>query len=173
MAVAAAVMLGGCAATQVETSDPAAIPTGTLEPQGAAATGDIVELGEGQALDLGWRYAIYPSDEGWCTQLEMAGVTSTGCGDPLPTGENAFGSVSIGEMTPGGVTTVEGVVSSDTATVWMIGEGNARSPAVLMSLEPAELDGRAFVGFAPQDVVLTHLLAVAENGDILETYEVP
>ena len=181
MVVAAALTLAGCAATPAETPaetpaatpEPAAIPTGTLQPHGAAATGDIVELGQGQALDVGWRYAIYPSDEGWCTQLETAGVTAAGCGSTLPSGENAFGSVSIGELAPGGVTTVEGMVSGETATVWMIGEGDARAPAVLMSLEPAELDGRAFLGFAPADVVLTHLQAVAENGDVLETYELP
>lgn len=173
LVVALGAVLAACTVTTVETPDPRAIPTGSLQPQADAATGEVVELGQGQALDIGWRYAIYPSEGGWCTQLETSIVTSAGCGDLLPSGDEAFGSVAQGELEPGGVQTVDGIVTSETATVWLIGEGNLRAPATLMSLEPADLDARAFVGFAPPDVTLTHLQAVAQNGDVLETYELP
>jgi hypothetical protein len=170
-ALAAAVLVAGCAVTQVETADPAAVPTGTIAPLGPEATGDIVELGSGVALDRGWRFSMYPSDDGWCTQLEMVAVASTACGDPLPHGDAAFGSIGQGDL--GGIQNVKGVVTADTATVWLVGEDNVRAPATLMSLERAGLEQRAFVGFAPADVSLTHLQAVKANGDVLETYELP
>jgi hypothetical protein len=171
MVVAILIVLGGCAVTSVETPDPAAVPSGTLRPHGSEPTGDIVELGQGVALDHGWRYSIYPSDDGWCTQLELSGVSSAGCGDPLPAGGDVFGGIGFGEAA--GIQTVEGMVTADTATVWLIGEDNMRAPATLMSLEPAGLEHLAFVGFAPPDIVLTHLMAVARNGDVLDTIEVP
>jgi hypothetical protein len=171
MAVAFLIVLGACAVTPVETPNPAAVPSGTVRPAGAEPTGDIVELGQGVALDHGWRYSIYPSDEGWCTQLELGGVTSAGCGDPLPAGDDVFGGIGVGEVA--GIQTVEGMVTADTATVWLIGEDNARAPATLMSLESAGLEHLAFVGFAPPDIALTHLMAVARNGDVLDTVELP
>ena len=169
--VATLIVLGGCAVTPVETPNPSEVPSGTLRPQGGEPTGQIVELGQGVALDHGWRYALYPSDDGWCTQLEMVGVASTRCGDALPVGDDVFGGFGSGEVA--GIQTVDGFVTADVATVWLIGEDNVRAPATLMSLEPAGLEHLAFVGFAPSDIVLTHLMAVAANGDVLETIEVP
>jgi hypothetical protein len=169
--VLATLILGACAVTPVETPDPAAVPSGSLEPMGADATGPVVELGSAVALGWGWRYSIYPTEDGWCTQLEMGGGASAGCGEVLPEGDSVFGGVGIGEMS--GIQTVEGVVTPETATVWVIDENNARAPATLMSLEPAGLEERAFVGFAPPDVVVTHLMAVAANGDVLDTIELP
>ena len=43
--------LAGCSVASVETPDPAAIPTGSLEAAVAAATGPIVELGSGVMLE--------------------------------------------------------------------------------------------------------------------------
>lgn len=171
--IAVVVSLAGCTVATVETPDPKVIPSGALVPQGEEPTGEVVELGGAQALDIGWRYAIYPSADGWCTQLETTVLTSAACGDPLPKGDAAFGGVSAGQLEPNGIRTFDGLVTSETATVWLIGEGGLRAPATLMSAEPAGLDALAFVGFAPADVTVTHLQAVAMNGDVLETYEVP
>lgn len=164
--------LVGCSVASVETPDPAAIPSGSLEARGPAATGPIVELGSDVTLDHGWRYAVYPSDDGWCTQLETGASTTTGCGEILPEEGQAFGSVGTNDPTPEAVTIVEGITAAETATVWLIAE-NGRVPATLMSLEPAGLNGQGFVGFAPPGVTVTHVMAVAINGEVLETYELP
>jgi hypothetical protein len=175
---AAALLLGllvaGCAITTVETPDPASIPAGPLEPGGDDATGPIVELASGQEFDTGWRYSIYPSEAGWCTQLETVGLVSTGCGDLPPAEEvGAFGAVGRGTLEATGVHVIEGLVGSTTATVWLIGENGFRTPAVLLPLEDAGLEANAFLGFAPPDATLTHVMAVKSNGDVLETYELP
>jgi hypothetical protein len=173
--IALAVTVAGCGFTEVvtpEPPDPAAIPSGPIEAHGEEPTGPIVEVGSGQLQGIGWRYVVYPAEEGWCTQLETPSVVTSACGDPVPAGDQAFGSVGHGDG-EGDTTAVDGIVSADTATVWLIGEGGRRSPATLMSLEEAGLEAQAFVGFAPPGVTLTHLQAVAWNGRVLETYELP
>jgi hypothetical protein len=167
------VVLAGCTAVRVETPDPAAVPDGPLEAQGEEATGPVVELGSGVNEGLGWRYAIYPSEDGWCTQLETAAVTASGCGDILPADDRAFGSVGRGSALTGGVIPVEGIVTAETATVWLVNEAGFRMPAKLMPLEDAGLEGQAFVGFVPPDVTISHVQAVAISGEVLETYELP
>jgi len=175
VAVLAAVALGGCADEPVATPtpDPAAVPSGSLQPLADEASGPVVELGQGQTLDTGWRYSIYPTgDEEWCTQLETSPFVTTSCHDAGPGAGGTFGVVTRSPDDAGAaVQTVDGVVSPDVATVWMVAEDSRRAPATLMSLEPAGLEGAAFVGFAPREVRLTHLQAVAANGEILETFE--
>jgi hypothetical protein len=170
--LAAAVALAGCTVTPVETLDPATIPSGEPVAHGPdAASGEIVELGSGQTLGIGWRYLIYPSAEGECLQLETVEVITTECGDMLPNGDGGFGSVGRAglESNPNIIT---GITSAETATVWLIAGGGTRvAPAILMPLEPAGLEGQAFVGFAPRDVTLTHVMALAISGEVLETYE--
>ena len=171
-----ATLLAACSIASVETPDPAAIPSGSLVPLGGEeATGPITELGTGGEADgHGWRYSIFPSGDSWCTQLEMAGVASTGCGDLLPIGDAAFGSVGVSSTEPGDVQVVEGVASEDTFTVWVIeNESQRRFPATLMPLDPAGLDGVAFVFVAPPDFDPTHVQAMASSGEVLETYELP
>jgi hypothetical protein len=162
-----ATMIVGCQIVQVETPDPAAIPSGSLLPQGADPSGPLVEVGSGVTSGIGWRFVVYPSEDGWCTQLETGTATRTGCGDLAPEEGRAFGSVGHdGPM-------VEGVVTEETATVWVIADGGGRLPATLMPLEEAGLEGQAFVGILPSDEVVTHLQAVKFNGDVLETFELP
>lgn len=160
----------GCTSPPPASVDPAAVPSGSLTDRGEEpATGPIVELGGGSTLGIGWRYSIYPSESGWCRQLETAAATSVGCGDPLPADGAAFGGVG---STDGGP--VEGIVNAETATVWLVdGRTNGRVPATMLSLEEAGLPGSAFVGVAPPEIEVTHLLAVAFNGEILETFELP
>ena len=170
-----ALVLGACSVASVETPDPAAIPSGSLVPLGGEeATGPIVELGSGQAEGLGWRYSIYPAGDAWCTQLEMGSQAAGGCGDLLPAGDAAFGAVGASTMGPDDVQVVEGIASEDTFTVWLIENASQRRfPATLMPLDPAGLDGVAFLGIAPEGMTVTHVQALARSGEILETYELP
>ena len=167
------VAITGCTAVPVETRDPAAIPDGPLEAMGDDATGPVVELGSDVSEGLGWRYAIYPSGDDWCTQLEMVEFTAAGCGDILPVDGAAFGSVGRGEHRSNGVTPIEGIVTAEIFTVSLIADDGRRMPATLMSLEPAGLEGQAFVVFVPPDTIITHLQALAMSGEVLETYELP
>jgi hypothetical protein len=170
-----AVIVSACTVATVETPDPAAVPSGEAVAIGEEATGPVALVGEGQAFDLGWRSVVYESADGWCMELQLVEVTSTGCGpDLLPPDGDAFGSVSVGEPLANGVTPVEGVVSPEIFTVWLIdSETMERQPAPLYPLEDAGLEGQAFVGFMPADGTLTHIQALARSGEILQTYEAP
>ena len=169
VALVAAFLLG-CTFAPGESVDPAAVPSATLIPRGEGrATGRVRELGSGTTQGIGWRYSIYESADGWCQQLETASAARVGCGDPLPVGDAAFGGIGSTEGGP-----VDGIVSEDLATVWLVdSRSSARVPAQMMSLEPAGLAGSAFIGFAPVDIQVSHLQAVALSGEILETYELP
>jgi hypothetical protein len=165
---AALFALTGCQIVSVETPDPAAIPSGSLEADGPAAIGSVTEIGSGSSAGVGWRLATYESDDGQCLQLEMQMVTETGCGRLLPEGDAAFGSVS--QSGP----IVHGVVSSETATVWLLAEGGTRVAfATLLPLADVALEAQAFVGIAEAGTELTHVMAVKLNGEILETFELP
>jgi hypothetical protein len=167
-------VLAACSIATVETPDPAAIPSGSLVPSGDDATGPVIELGSSNAQGVGWRYSIYPSGDAWCTQLETALGTSTGCGDILPSGDAAFGSVGVMQGDEGRPDIIEGMATEETFTVWLVEtESQRRFPATLMPLDEADLDGVAFVGVPPADMTVTHLLAMASSGEILETYELP
>jgi hypothetical protein len=163
----AVLVLAGCQIVQVETPDPAAVPSGSLEATGSAAIGPIVELGSGSSEGIGWRAATFESAEGWCLQLEMQAVTESGCGQVPPEEDAAIGMV----MQSGSI--VHGVASEETATVFLIIDSLGRVPATLMGLDDAGLDGQAFVGIAPADANVTHVMAVKLNGEILQTYELP
>jgi hypothetical protein len=165
---ATVLVLAGCQIVQVSTPDPAEIPSGSLEAGGPAAIGPVIELGSGISAGVGWRYATFESDDGWCTQLEMQAVTETGCGQILPEEGAAFGTVSHSGPV------VHGVVTAETATVWLIAEDGSRVAfATLMPLEDAGLEGQGFVGIAAAGTNLTHVMALKLNGEVLETYELP
>lgn len=166
--------MAACDVARVETPDPAVIPSGEPVAIGAEATGPVTELGSGETFDLGWRYVIYESAEGWCTELQMVEVNSTGCGPDLlpPEGEH-MGAAGAQAPLENGVTPVEGVVSNEIVTVFIIDEQLGRVPATLMPLDDAGLEGQAFVGFMPPDGTPTHIQAVALSGEILATYELP
>jgi hypothetical protein len=166
--------VSACDVAVVETPDPEAAQSGKPVAIGAEATGPVTELGSGEAFDLGWRYVIYESAEGWCTELQMVEVNTTGCGPDLlpPEGEH-IGAAAAHERLENGVTPVDGIVSSEIVTVWLIDEALGRVPATLMPLDDAGLSGQAFVGFVPADGTPTHIQAVAISGEILETHELP
>lgn len=168
---AATLLLVACQPAEVEetpTPDPAAIPSGSPEAQGAIATGPIVELGSGVMSGLGWRYVAYPSDTGWCTQLETAGAVESACGVGAPEEGSAFGFV--GEH--GRV--IHGIATADATTVWLVVNNTPTVPAVLMSLSDAGVAGGvAFVGVAPTGAEVSHVMAVRLNGEVLGTLELP
>jgi hypothetical protein len=64
-------------------------------------------------------------------------------------------------------------VTGEIVTVSLIAEDGRRMPATLMPLEPAGLEGQAFVAFVPPDITITHLQALVLSGEILQTYELP
>jgi hypothetical protein len=168
------VVLVACTVAQGETPDPAAIASGDPVAKGGEPTGPVTELGSGEAFDLAWRYVIYESDDGWCTELQMTEVISTGCGpDLLPAEGEHIGSAGALPPLENGATPVEGVVTNDIVTVMIIDEERGRLPATLMPLDEAGLEGKAFLGFMPADGTPTHIQAVALSGEILQTYELP
>lgn len=171
----ALMLLGACSAVPATTPDPRAIPSGSPVAHGPeAATGPILELGTGRSEGIGWRLLAYQAADEWCTQLETGLVTSASCGDPAPPDDSAFAIADSFAVGSAGLVGVEGIVSSETATVWIVdAETSGRVPAQVWSLEDVGVDGKAFAGVAPAEMTVTHLLAVAFNGRVLETYELP
>jgi hypothetical protein len=167
----AVVLLAACQTTPVEelpTPDPAVIPSGSPQAHGPTATGPIVELGSGVTSGLGWRYLAYPSDDGWCAQLETAAVTETDCSGVEPAEGSAFGSVSRNGRV------IHGIATPDATTVWLVVNNTPTVPALLMPLDDAGLEGGvAFVGIVPTGTEVTHVMAVRFNGEVLGTHELP
>jgi hypothetical protein len=176
---AALVAVSACTPTTVVTSpDPAAVPSGEPTAHGPEATGPITVVGSGaageQGSEQGWRYVIYESADGLCTQLELAEVITTGCGDPLPAEGAAMGAVTVDQALESGITPVHGIASDEIFTVWIIDEQTGlRFPATLMPLDDAGLEGQAFLGMLPAELTPTHVQALARNGDVLQTVELP
>jgi hypothetical protein len=172
--LAVAVLLASCSVVSTETPDPAAIPSSSLAAIDREATGSVIELGSSNAEGIGWRYSVYPAGDEWCTQLELANGASSVCGDLLPPEAAAFGPVSVTDVGPDERQVIDGVVSAETFTVWLIeNDSQRRFPATLMPLDPAGLDGVAFLGIAPEEMTVTHIQAMARSGEVLETYELP
>ncbi len=170
----ATVLVACTTVTRVESPDPAAIPSGEPVARGGPApTGPITVLDSDQVAGIGWRLLIYESAEGECLQFETNDLAQTGCGDLLPGEDSAFGSVSSGESAAG-LRPIHGLVSADIATVFLVdSETQERVPAKLLPLDEAGLEGQAFIGFQPDGLTITHLLALRRSGEIVETYELP
>src|SRR5262245_38143538 len=110
--IAALVMVSACTPTTIDISpDASAVPSGEPTAHGPEATGPIAVVGSGVVSDRGWRYVVYESADGLCTQLELAEVITNGCGDLLPADGDALGSVNVEDALDGGITPVDGIVS--------------------------------------------------------------
>ncbi len=170
--------LAGCGIVRVEGQpDPAEIPSGPLEAMSDDAVGPVTEVGSGRTLGIGWRYAIYETADGICTQLEMANFASGSCGSlPLLSEESVFGGVGTGGD-PGGTsdspTPIDGIVSSQVAAVWIETASGARIAATLMPLAGAGHNAAAFVGFVPAGETATGVVATDADGELLETFDLP
>ena len=174
LAVALVVVLAGCALARVEEPDPGTIPDGPLVALGADASGPVTELGRGRTSGIGWRYAVYEIADGWCTQLETASLSSSGCGDLLfPRDDGSpFGTLSHGDSSVGPAA-VDGVVTGDVSAVMVETSTGNRLPTTLMPLDAAGLDGHAFVGFVPAGVSPRAVIALGPDGEVLGSHELP
>lgn len=159
-ATAAVIMAGVLVACGAETPTPTATPAPSF-----------TQVGDGSVLDSTWAYGVRTEGDEWCTRLEVGDASESRCGDLLPADDDAFGQLSFAEF--GDAQTIEGFVTDEAATVWLLGDGY-RNPAVLVPLDEVGVDGvQGFVGFAAADVTLTHVMAVKLNGDVLQTVELP
>jgi len=179
--VVLALALAGCGVMRVEGQpDPAEIPSGPLAALSDDAVGPVTEVGSGRTLGIGWRYAIYDTADGVCTQLELASVSSGSCGSlPLILEESVFGGVGSGGAggDPGAPlespTPIDGIVSSRVAAVWIETASAGRIAATLMPLAGAGHDATAFVGFVPAGETATGVVATDADGELLETFDLP
>jgi hypothetical protein len=175
VALALVMALAACGSTAPGPTELGASPTPAdafLRPQGPEeATGPVEELRSGTAFDTDWRLGIYPTADGWCIQLSVVGLVSARCGDPEPDADAVFRSVATQTSEATGATVVDGIVSEQVATVWLVAANQQRVPAMLASLEGQGIEGQAFVGLMPPGLEVTHLQAVALNGAILETVD--
>lgn len=158
-------VLSACSVFQarVEQRD---VPDGPPQALGLPAKGPIIVVGQGVAHGVGWRYSVYESAEGWCTQMELAGSGGTGCGGDLaPPVGSVFGSFGWGSGDNEPVS-ADGTVTGEVAAVALIAGGQTFN-ATLMSLERAGSDGQAFVAFAPAGTAMDSLVAYDADGEVL------
>ena len=168
------VALAACTVTRVEETDPAAVPSGEPVAQGGEPTGPVTLLGSGGPSELGWRYIIYESADGWCTELQMAERTSTSCGpDLLPADGDSIGSAGALDPLESGITPVEGVVTNDIVTVWIVDEERGPSPGPAHAARRRRPGGPGLPRLHAAGRTPTHILALAMSGEILQTYELP
>lgn len=169
--VVLALALVGCSGLD-RMPTPAPTPTGDPfeQPQGDPASGPVVEVGAGSAFETPWRYAMYPTDEAWCVQIEAGGAVDARCDDVLPADGEVLGSIGVRTAAGNGATVVDVVATTEVATVWLVTGPAGRVPAVGMP-PPDAIDGQAWVGVLPGDLTLTHVQAVGFNGQVLETVD--
>jgi hypothetical protein len=169
---AIATILAACSLTRVSDADTAQIPGGPPEvvPGNPEPIGPISEVGRGRTLGFGWRYLVYETAEGLCTQLETATGSGSACGSSPPTLADEFGGVSIGEST-GGPVTVDGMAGAGVAEVWVRLAGGERIPATLMPLALADLPGQAFIAFAPQGASVDSVVGLDADGKEIASME--
>ena len=173
MAAATAAVLALAACTQTA-PEPSTAPTDAfLVPQVSPAAGPVERIGGGEAFETAWRYGTFPSDDGPCLQLDLEGQVTARCDDLLPSDDAALGEVGVRTAEATGATFVDGIASPAVATVWLIAADQSRAPALLIPLADAGVEGQAFVGAVAAGTELTHVLAVAFNGEVLQTYELP
>jgi hypothetical protein len=171
LAVLGGLLLSGCWIASADRPDPAAIPTGPPTAMRPPAQGPVIVVGTGRSEGVGWRYSIYESARGTCTQLELVDVASTGCGDLLPVEGGAFGSVGTSAAGTS-ARYVEGIVSDEVADLFVEMANGERQLVALMSLEPAGHEEQAFVAFIPAGATPDHLVAEDAEGMQLGTFEI-
>ncbi len=141
---------------RIETDGPADVPTGPA-----------VEILRGRVDEI-LSVVVQRDAGGLCLAIFRGGHGSTACG-PIP-GEGGeqgpFGPVSTsGEGDP--VFEVAGTVGPDVASVVLELEDGSRASALLISLEPAEIDASVFLIYLP-GLVPNSLVALGADGDELD-----
>lgn len=164
--------IGGCGFLP---TDPQRMPEEVVDPErDLQPIGPVVELGRGRFGGLAWRYVVYQSRIGTCTQLDWEeGAGGRSCGGEFgQTGDGsamALMSVARGTDTP---TTVEGITTEDVAAVWMEHADGGRTPATLMPLEPLGLPGRVFLAIVAEGIDVTRAVALDEHGVEIDGEEI-
>lgn len=128
--------------------------------------------GTGISQETGWRFSIYESVDGWCTQLETETLRGAGCGGELVP---ADGEVLMGIAAGSGAGEAHhwsGIAPGRVAQVWLHAEGGRRHQATLMDLAATGADAWAFVVFAPPDIRAQSLVALDAHGEILDSFDV-
>lgn len=138
---------------------------GPPETIGADATGPLQVVAQGQHQGMAWRYSVYPSNDGWCTQLETGSGASVGCGADPP-GDDAAISM-IGWGMDGALTTLDAVVVPEAAQV-VVRSADGRS--IQADLFPVALDGADFqVALVfTQQAELESITVLDADGEVLE-----
>jgi hypothetical protein len=169
--LALAACLAACSVERVTEPDPGAIPSGPPQAMGGdPPIGPVIEVGRGLSGEIGWRYSVYRTAGGVCTQLETAAVAATGCGIQQPVFETAIAGAGKNEL-PSGATIVEGMVSPDAAEIWLQLDDGRRISGTLMALDPAGLEAQAFVVIAEPGGSLHSVVALDEGGSELDAYD--
>ena len=57
--------------------------------------------------------------------------------------------------------------------MWIVTDSGARLPTTLMSLEVADHDAKAFVGFLPAGQIAARVVATDADGEVLGAFELP
>jgi hypothetical protein len=132
--------------------------------------GPKVEIGRGESLGIAWRYVVYQSDVGICTEVQLgSGGSSSSCGG-APPGQGQAGSaialmgISSGTGSP---TTIEGFATDEVEEVWIELTDGDRVPATLMALAPAGVDGQVWLAYVPAGRLLQQVVAIGADGDVL------
>jgi hypothetical protein len=138
--------------------------------------GPIVEVGDGDANGVGWRYSVYESRDGTCTRLEFDdGIRGESCGPGLGllAGDRSMGVSGVGTGT-GQATHVDGFASDEVAAVWLETDAG-RVRATLMPLAAAGLEGQAFLAVVPPGQRVGDAVALDAVGEELgrEPVDVP
>ncbi|HEX2153931.1 MAG TPA: hypothetical protein VHL52_08130 [Acidimicrobiia bacterium] len=168
--VALITLLTACSVIQGRVG-PDRVADGPPQALGLPATGPIIVIGQGVSHGVEWRYSVYESAEGWCTQLETGGGGGSGCGgDLVPAPGSVFGSYGWGSGGNDPVT-AEGTVTADAVAVNAIGADGRRFNAVLMGFQRVGFDTQAFVVLAPPGTDLDSLVALDANGEVLAREE--
>jgi hypothetical protein len=68
---------------------------------------------------------------------------------------------------------VEGIVSAEVAEVWLVTSSGQRIETTLMPLAKAGLESKAFIGVAPEGSSLSEVLAIDDDGQEIETFDLP
>ena len=136
------------------------------------AIGPIIEIGRGESLGVEWRYSIYQSTMGLCTRIEID-VSGSGesCGGSIgQSGPEPISVTSVGTGT-GTPSQVEGYVAEDVAEVWIETDAGPVQ-ATVMSLEPVDMEGGAFVALVPGNRRMGDAVAVDADGAELGRFSI-
>ena len=140
------------------------LPMGGPQPviEGLERSGPTIELGRGTTMGVEWRYSVYPSNIGWCTQVDHEHGGGSACGGQLMvTGPLTLTGGGAGSNIPN---YVEGIASDDVAAVWAERADGERAPAILMSLAPARFEGQMVIAWFSPDEDWESLVALAADG---------